>query len=146
MSTQKEGLTMRFVQKTFAVVAVFGFLAFAPKVSAGFTPPSNLLPFLPAANQVTVVKVAQIGATAIYSCSMGGGVAVPAATPVAQVRVIASENCSWQAFRLATATSDSASQIAAQNWWQQNICNPYYTPLLAAAKTSALVTRPVLRR
>jgi hypothetical protein len=132
---------MQSVKKVLAVAAVAGFLGFVPAASAGFTPPTNIAPYLPAANAVTVTKVATIGKNVLYACSMGGGIILPASVPMAQVQILASANCSWQAFRLATVSSDSLGNPnvvnQAQAWWLANIDTPYYGPLLSAAKAAA---------
>jgi hypothetical protein len=135
---------MSFVQKSLAVVAVFGFLALAPKASAQFTPPSSLTPFLPASNVVTIKKVASVGAYTIYSCSMGGLVTVPTSYSLAAATVVASSNCSWTEFKAATvgagSQTNSAVLTVAQNWWNANISFPYYSPLLAAAQSASAKT------
>src|ERR1700722_17289710 len=137
---------MRYA-KTFAALAVCGTLAFAGQASAGFTPPGNLTPYLPAANQVTVTKTASFGNVAVYSCSMGGSLSVPASTPLAQVIVKASANCSWTAFLAnTTAPGDNANGAVVQSaliWWTSNVYLRYYAPLLnAAAKSAAKTTAP----
>jgi hypothetical protein len=141
---------MQSVKKAIALAAVVGFLGVVPAASAGFTPPTNIAPYLPAANAVTVTKVATIGNRVLYACSMGGGIILPASVPMAQVQVLASANCSWQAFRLATVSSGSLSDPnavnAAQAWWLANIDTPYYVPLLNAAKGAAVIAAPAVRR
>jgi hypothetical protein len=132
---------MQLVKKSIAVAAVVGVLALAPKATAGFTPPSNITPFLPASNSVTVNKIATVGSYSIYACSMGGTVAVPTSYSLGLVQVIASSNCSWTKFKAATISADSINNptvvTQAQNWWNANINNPYYGPLVAAAKAAA---------
>jgi hypothetical protein len=138
---------MRFVQKCFAVAAVFGFLALVPKASAQFTPPSSLTPYLPANNAVTVTKAATIGSTTVYACSMGGSIAVKSSTPMAAVLLLASENCAWQTFRVATVAPGSLNNgsVVAQSqaWFNANVAQPYYTPAITAATNAAAKTAAV---
>jgi hypothetical protein len=128
---------MRFLQKSVAAAAVIGLLALAPRASAQFTPPSSIAPYLPAANPVTVNKIASFGTYSLYSCSMGGNVVVPSSYTVAMTQVVASSNCSWKAFVAATVQgSNGAAVVQAQNWWNANINYPYYNPLFLAAKNA----------
>ena len=62
---------MQFAKKSLALAAVAGFLALAPKASAGFAPPSSLAPFLPAANAVTVSKLMTVGSYIIATEPLG---------------------------------------------------------------------------
>jgi hypothetical protein len=141
---------MQFVQKTLAAVAVFGFLALAPKASAQFTAPSSITPFLPASNVVTVKKITTVGSYTIYSCSMGGYISVPTSYSLAAVQVVASSNCSWTAFKAATVAPGSQTNGAvltqAQNWWNANVNYPYYAPLLAAANSAGSKSAAAIRR
>jgi hypothetical protein len=146
---------MQSVKKSIALAAVVGFLAVAPKASAGFTPPTNITPYLPANNVVTVQKVGTVGSMAIYQCSMGGKIVVSATAPVALVQVLGAQSCAWQAFRLATISanslSDNTANIQAQQWFTANVAVPYYAPLLSAAKASAakasaVISAPAVRR
>jgi hypothetical protein len=132
---------MQLVKKSLALAAVAGFLALTPKASAGFTPPTSLTPFLPAANAVTVNKLMTVGSYTVYSCSMGSTIVVPSSYSLSLVQVVASSNCSWSKFQAATISADSRNNgtvvTQAQNWWNANINVPYYGPLSAAAKASA---------
>jgi hypothetical protein len=133
---------MRFAKKSLALAAVAGFLALTPKASAGFTPPSSLTPFLPAANVVTVSKLMTVGSYTVYSCSMGSTIVVPSSYSLALTQVVASSNCSWSKFQTATISADSRNNgtvvTQAQNWWNANINVPYYGPLTSAARGAAV--------
>jgi hypothetical protein len=141
---------MRFVTKFVAAAAVLGTLAFASTASAGFTPPSSLVPYLPAANQATVTQTGAFGNVVIYTCSMGGTISVVKGTPLAQVVVRAESNCSWQKFLTSTVapgdlTNGSVVQ-ASQIYWTQNVYIPYYLPLLQAASGPSAKAAAVRRR
>jgi hypothetical protein len=144
---------MLFGKKFVALAAVVGCLACVSTASAGFTPPTNIAPFLPAANQATVTQTGTLGGLVIYSCSMGGTIMVAKGTPLAQVVVKAEGNCSWQKFLVATVPASDRTNPAvvqaATLWWTQNIYAPYYAPLLNGAsvvtKTSSLRAGAVRR-
>jgi hypothetical protein len=134
---------MSFAKKFVGLAAVLGTLVCVSTASAGFTPPSNITPYLPANNVTTVTKIATFANVDVYSCSMGGTISVPKGTPLAQVVVRAESNCAYQKFlNDTTAPGDRLNagvMQAAVIWYTTNIYLPYYQPLLSAAAKGNLV-------
>jgi hypothetical protein len=109
-----------------------------------FSPPTLPLspdsPYLPAQNVVNSVAVSQgVGGITIWSYSgngFSGFVALLGRHSNAYVMVKASANNSWLRFFDATLTlADRANPQTvnvAENWWQQNVYQPAFAPLLPA--------------
>jgi len=121
---------MRFAKKFVAVAAVLGVVACAGRVSA-FTAPTSIVPFLPAANVVTVVKMnSTVAGVDQYQCSTGNVLSVAAGTPLAKVQSLACSNLAFAKFKAATLTpaqqvNPLQLQIAGM-WFMNNIGRPYY--------------------
>jgi hypothetical protein len=134
---------MSFAKKFVAVAAVLGTLVCVSTASAGFTPPSDITPYLPANNVTTVTKIATFANTDVYACSMGGTISVPKGTALAVVIVRAESNCAYQKFIAATTApgdnQNAAVMQAALIWYTTKIYLPYYYPLMSAAAKGNLV-------
>jgi hypothetical protein len=121
---------MHLSKKLVGVAAVVAFLAFAPAASAGFTPPTDITPYLPANNAVTVTRISSNAAIDVYRPSAGPLLTVRHNTPMATVLKAASANLSWTKFLAATVSPDSQHDASvvqtAQVWFIQNIYNRFY--------------------
>jgi hypothetical protein len=125
---------MRFVKQFAGLAVVLGMAALAGRASA-FTAPTNLAPYLPAANLVTVAKInSNVSGVDQYTCNPAAPgltvLSVTAGTPLSQVQKLASSNLAFYKFKLATLTAAqraNALQVqAATVWFMNNIGRPLY--------------------
>jgi hypothetical protein len=121
---------MRFEKKFVALVAVLTGVAFVGQASA-FVAPTNIVPFLPPLNVVTVTKLkSTVPGVDLYLCSTGTTLSVTAGTPLASVQKLACSNLAFAKFKAATLTpAQQANPIqlqAATIWFMTKIGRPYY--------------------
>jgi hypothetical protein len=121
---------MHLAKKFAAMATVVTALALAGQASA-FTPPTTLVPYLPANNLVTITKIkSTVPGVDQYLCSTGTVLSVAAGTPVASVQKLAASNLAFAKFKAATLTP--AQQVnpvqlqLATIWFMNNIGRPLY--------------------
>jgi len=121
---------MRFAKQFAGLAAVLCVAAFGGRASA-FTAPSNIGPYLPAANVVAVTKIhSNVNGVDQYMCSSGSVLSVTAGTPLLHVQKLACSNLAFAKFKAATLTAAQRTnplqlQIATA-WFMNNIGRPLY--------------------
>lgn len=112
-------------------------LLLAGAALANFTPPTDLTPFEPQNCGVSVDFAFSVGTFNVYDVFPDDN--SPAFTIVIQkamdkgdnAEVIGSANLSWHKFQKATLVNPSpADVLAAQNFWQNQVDNPFFGPLI----------------